>query len=94
MTDKEFLDTFIIERIQMHMSNAQPQLTENEIAAALELEAKYNLALEKLPPETANTIKEFNKHLSDKLCEEQIFLYLCGIKDGLRLYRTLELENL
>ena len=90
MTEKEFWDTVIIERMQFHMTNAHPRLSEKEIAAALDLEAKYNLALEQLPPETANAIKEFHKHLSDKLTEEQIFFYQKGISDGLRLYRTLQ----
>lgn len=90
MTDKEFWDTFIIERMQMHMTKAHPRLTEDELAAALEMEAKYNLVLEQLLPETASVIKEFQKHLSDKLTEEQIFFYQKGIADGLLLYRTLQ----
>lgn len=90
MTDKEFWDTFIIERMQMHMTNAHPRLAEDELAATLELEVKYNLVLEQLLPETASVIKDFQKHLSDKLTEEQIFFYQKGIADGLLLYRTLQ----
>lgn len=91
MDNQGFLD-FVIsesERMQFHMTNAHP-LTEHEIAAALDLEAKYNLALEQLPPETASIIKEYEKHLSNKAVEEGISFFKKGISDGLRLYRTLQ----
>lgn len=56
MTDKEFWDTFIIERMQMHMTKAHPRLTEDELAAALELEAKYNLVLLEKKPGTITAL--------------------------------------
>lgn len=90
MTDKEFWDTFIIERMQMHMTKAHPRLTEDELAAALQLEAEYNHALEKLPPEDAAAIKKFHETVTNKLSEEGIFYYLKGVKDGLLLCKTLE----
>ena len=77
MTDKEFLDTFIVERMQLHYSSEHPSLTGDDI-------------LETLPPEAAATIKNFHESVTNKLSEEEIFYYLKGIKDGLLLYRALE----
>jgi len=90
MTDKEFLDTFITERMQMHYSSGFPSLTGDELAAALQLEAEYEHALETLAPNLANAIKDFHKNVVDKLTDEQVFFYQKGIKDGLLLYRMLE----
>ncbi len=90
MTDKEFLDTFITERMQMHYSSGYPRLTGDELAAALQLEAEYDHALENLPPKLANAIKDFHKNVVDKLTDEGTFFYLKGLKDGLLLYKTLE----
>lgn len=90
MTDKEFLDTFITERMEHHYSSEHPPLTSDELAAALQLEAEYNHALEKLPPEDAAAIKKFHETVTNKLSEEGIFYYLKGVKDGLLLCKTLE----
>ncbi len=90
MTDKEFLDTFITERMQMHYSSEYPILVGDELAAALQLETEYNHALENLPPKLANAIKDFHKNVVDKLTDEGTFFYLKGLKDGLLLYKTLE----
>ncbi len=90
MNDKEFLDTFITERMQMHYSSGYPRLTGDELAAALQLEAEYDHALENLPPKLANAIKDFHKNVVDKLTDEGTFFYLKGLKDGLLLYKTLE----
>lgn len=90
MTDQEFLDTFITERMQVHYSIGYPRLTADELAIALQLESEYNHALETLPPKTATAIKKFHESVSDKLTEDGTFFYLKGIKDGLLLYRTLE----
>ena len=90
MTDKEFLDTFVNERMQMHYSSGQPRLTDDEIASALQLEAEYNHALETLPPKLADAIKAFHESVTDKLTTEGVFYYLKGLKDGLRLYKAIE----
>ncbi len=90
MNDKEFLDTFITERMQMHYSSGHPRLTGDELAAALQLEAEYEHALETLSPNLANAIKDFHKNVVDKLTDEQVFYYLKGVKDGLLLYGTLK----
>ena len=90
MTDKEFLDMLTTERMQMHYSSEHPPLTGDELAAALQLEAEYNHALEKLPPEDAAAIKNFHETVTNQLSEEGVFYYLKGVKDGLLLYRALE----
>lgn len=90
MTDQEFLDTFITERMRMHYSSEHPSPTDDEVSAELQLEDEYNHALESLPPEASATIKDYHKNITDKLTEERIFFYLKGIKDGLLLYRALE----
>lgn len=90
MTDQEFLDTFITERVRMHYSSEHPSPTADEVAAAFQLEDEYNHALENLPLEAATAIKNYHKNISDKLTEEGVFFYLKGIKDGLLLYRMLE----
>ena len=89
MTDQEFLDTFITERMRMHYSSEHPSPTDDEVAAELQLEDEYNHALETLPLEAAAAIKNYHKNITDKLTEEGVFFYLKGIKDGLRLYRAL-----
>ena len=90
MTDQEFLDTFITERMQMHYASEHPPLTGDELTAALQLEAEYNHALEKLPPEDASAIKNFHEAVTNQLSEEGIFYYLKGVKDGLLLYKAWE----
>lgn len=89
-TDQEFIDTFITERMQMHYSKGYPILTGDELAAALQLEAEYNHALETLPPKLASAIKDFHENVTNKLTKECVFHYLHGLKDGLLLYRFLE----
>ena len=89
-TDQEFIDTFITERMQMHYSKGYPILTGDELAAALQLEAEYNHALETLPPKLSDAIKAFHENIVDKLTKETVFYYQKGIKDGLLLYRMLE----
>ena len=89
MTDKEFWDMVITERMQIHSSRARP-LTDEELATALQLEAEYDHALENLPPKIATAIREFHENVVNKLTEEQIFFYQKGIADGLLLYRTLQ----
>lgn len=91
MTDKEFWDTFITERMQMHYSSGY-LLTEDEIAAALQVEADYNHALETLPPKLVGAVKDFHENIVDKLTKETVFYYQKGLKDGLILYRTCTLE--
>ncbi len=88
--DREFLDTFITERMEMHYSSGHPRLTGDELAAALQLETEYNHALETLPPEAANAIKKFHENVTNQLSEEGVFYYLKGVKDGLLLYKALE----
>ena len=73
MTDQEFLDTFITERMQMHYSSKCPRLTADELATALQLESEYNRALETLPPKVATAIKKFHESVSDKLTEDGTF---------------------
>jgi len=90
MTDQEFLDTFVTERMQMHYSIGHPRLTDDELATALQLESEYNHALETLPPKTAIAIKKFHESVLDKLTEDGTFFYLKGVKDGLLLYKKLE----
>lgn len=90
MTDQEFMDTFISERMQMHYSKRYPHLTADALATALQLESEYNHALETLPPKTASAIRKFHESISDKLTDDGIFSYLRGIKDGLLLYRALK----
>ena len=90
MTDQQFMDTFITERMQMHYSRGYPRLTGDELATALQLESEYNHALETLPPKTADVIKKFHESISDKLTEDGTFFYLKGVKDGLLLYKALE----
>ena len=87
MTDKEFLDTFVTERMQMHYSSGHPRLTDDEIAAALQLEADYNQALESLPPKIASAIKNFHESVSDRLTKEGVFFYCKGIKSLSRNYK-------
>ncbi len=88
--DKAFIDTFVTERMQMHYSSGYPILTGDELAAALQLEAEYEHALETLSPNLANAIKDFHKNVVDKLTDEQVFFYQKGIKDGLLLYKILK----
>lgn len=90
MTDKEFLDMLTTERMQMHYSSEHPPLTGDELTAALQLEAEYNHALERLPPEDAAAIRNFHETVTNNLSEEGVFYYLKGVKDGLRLYKALE----
>ncbi len=90
MTDQEFLDTFVTERMQMHYSVGHPRLTDDELVTALQMESEYNHALETLPPKTATAIKKFHESVLDKLTEDGTFFYLKGVKDGLLLYKKLE----
>lgn len=89
-TNQEFIDTFITERMQMHYSEGYPILTGEELAAALQLEADYNHALETLPPKLSSAIKDFHENVTNKLTKETVFYYQKGIKDGLLLYKMLE----
>lgn len=90
MTDTEYWNMVITERMQIHSFRARPRLTDEELATALQLEAEYDRALENLPPKIATAIREFHENVVNKLTEEQIFFYQKGISDGLRLYRTLQ----
>ena len=90
MTDKDFLDEFITERMQMHYSLHKGNMKEGEPANSLRLEKEYAQALETLPTATREAIENFVKCLFNKAADDESFFYVRGLKDGLLLYELLD----
>jgi len=89
MTDKKFLDSLVVERMQMHYSTYKGGTADDEPPNALHLEQEYTQALETLPADTREAIENFVQHLSNKAASDETFFYMRGLKDGLLLYELL-----
>lgn len=89
MTDKNFLDDLVAERMQLHYSLHKGNLAEGEATHSLQLEREYTQALETLSPATRTAIRNFVECLSGKAAKDEVFYYVRGLKDGLLLYELL-----
>lgn len=89
MTDKDFLDGVVTERMQMHYSMHKTNTADGEPAHFLRLEQEYTHALETLPTATREAIESFVKSLFSKGADDEAFFYVRGLKDGLLLYELL-----
>lgn len=89
MSDKEFLDSIIAERMQTHYSLHKGNMADGEPDISLRLEGEYAQAVEVLPSAMRETVENFVKHLNSKAASDETFFYMRGVKDGLLLYELL-----
>lgn len=89
MTDKNFLDSVIAERMQMHYSMRRGGTADDTKNVLLSLESEYTQALEALPDDVRATIETFVKSLNSRAADDETFFYMKGVKDGLLLYEAL-----
>lgn len=89
MTDKEFIECFITERMQMHYSKCHGKPTAEECTNFDQLENNYNLAIQSLSEKHRVNIIAYYESIIDRLTEDATFFYQKGIKDGLILYKIL-----
>ncbi len=89
MTDKEFLNSCVAERMQMHYSAHKGGTAEGETDNLLSLESEYTQVLGALPDATRTTIEAFVKSLTSRTADNETFFYMKGVKDGLLLYKAL-----
>jgi len=89
MTDKEFLNSCVAERMQMHYSAHKEGMAEGETNILLSLEREYSQVLGALPDAARTTIVAFVKSLTSGAADNEAFFYMKGVKDGLLLYKAL-----
>ena len=89
MTDRDFLDGVVTERMQLHYSMHKANMADGEPAHSLRLEQEYTRALETLPTATREAIESFVQSLLSKGADDETFFYIRGLKDGLLLYELL-----
>jgi len=88
MIDESFLNSIILERMEMHYSSCKGA-TASELTNSLKLEEEYNRVLETLPDAARESIEGFVKCLNSKSADGEAFFYRKGVKDGLLLYELL-----
>lgn len=89
MTDKEFLDSFIAERMQTHYSTHRGNMADGEPDISLQWEREYVQAVETLPTSVREAIENFVSRQNSKAASDETFFYMRGVKDGLLLYKLL-----
>lgn len=91
-SDREFLHTAALERIQFHYEAHQDETkADRERLAALE--KPYQNALAHLSTKEVKAIHDFHELSFNMSADSELMLYKCGVLDGLRLAKLLlELE--
>lgn len=87
-SDREFLHTAALERIQYHYEAHQEETKANRERLAA-LEKPYQDALSHLCPEEVKTIHDFHELSFNMSADSELMLYKCGVLDGLRLAKLL-----
>ena len=90
MTDKEFLECFISERMQMHCTNNRRTPSASELEQLKMQEERHNRMMETLSADAQDTIKKYYESFIDKIADDNTFYYRKGVKDGLLLWKILK----
>lgn len=87
-SDRDFLHTAALERIQHHYL-AHREETKADWERLEELEKPYQAVLSRLSAEDVQAIHDFHEHCFFMGANAEIMLYRCGVLDGLRLAKYL-----
>lgn len=90
MTDKEFLECFISERMQMHCTNSRRTPSASELEELKKREERHNRMMETLSADAQDAIKKYYESFIDKMADDNTFYYRKGVKDGLLLWKILK----
>ena len=90
MTDEEFLECFISERMQMHCTNSHRLPPTSELEDLKKREERHNRAMETLSADTQDAIKKYYKSIINRMADDTTFYYCKGVKDGLLLQKILK----
>ena len=84
---KEFVDFIILERMQKAFSQMKAG---KEPGREDEIERKYQEAVALLPPDKERAVREYCDAIFDSGADAEQFFYRLGLKDGIRLYKTVK----
>lgn len=88
MDEKEILDMMISERIDLLLTTMhRMEQSENDETAHLMEDAEA--LLKRMPREEWIIITRYMERHTDRLTDDAVYLYSCGIKDGVRLMKYL-----
>ena len=86
--DKTFLEEILMQRMEVHYKKMLDKKTElqkrEEAEAFLELEERYNKALESLLEADRKYVEAYIEDISNRNTDEGENYYRCGFDDGLR----------
>ncbi len=80
MSEKEWLDDLIYERMELLLDNRRADNDQKE----KKLLDRVDDILQRLTREDWKIIDQFLDHITDRGAEEMAYLYACGFQDGIR----------
>lgn len=81
MTEKNAIDILVIELIRLHLEKSEICFNKKNDTLIRDAEA----IIDNLSDENKYTVKKYIDSFIDHMAQEEVFLYMAGIKDGIRL---------
>ena len=85
MSDKELLDTMILERIQTLLERLKEDPAKRK--ESLNMMDQAEAVLNRLSEQERNLMERYLDSMSERMAEEEPVLYLGGFKDGIRVMK-------
>ena len=89
MKDKELME-FVDNVIQERMQSAFSEMKARKKSAADDVEQKYEEAVSLLPEDKQQAVRAYCNAIFDSGADDEQFFYRLGLKDGIRLYKTVK----
>ena len=89
MKDKELME-FVDNVIQERMQNAFSKMKAGKKSDADDVEQKYEEAVSMLPEDKQQAVRAYCDAIFDSGADAEQFFYRLGLKDGIRLYKTVK----
>ena len=83
---KEFVDNVIQERMQSAFS----EMKAGKKSDADDVEQKYEEAVSLLPEDKQQAVRAYCDAIFDSGADDEQFFYRLGLRDGIRLYKTIK----
>ena len=89
MKDKELME-FVDNVIQERMQSAFSKMKAGKKSYADDVERKYEEAVSLLPEDKQQAVRAYCNAIFDSGADAEQFFYRLGLKDGIRLYKTVK----
>ena len=83
---KEFVENVVQERMQSAFS----EMKAGKKSAADDVEQKYEEAVSLLPEDKQQAVRAYCDAIFDSGADDEQFFYRLGLRDGIRLYKTIK----